>query len=110
MSKEVFVFEVSEKSFNRSVILNSNRIPVLVEFMGIWSEHCIQMEDSLARMAKEFAGQFIFAKVDIEIIREMRVNLKTKHKIYSSKKIKKAIRNPDFKKMLVDSFVSASNF
>ena len=50
-----------------------------------------------------------FAKVDIEIIREMRANQKLKHKIYSSNKIKKVIRNPDFKKLLVDSFASASS-
>lgn len=66
MSKEIFVFEVSEKSFNRSVILNSNRIPVLVEFMGIWSEPCVIMADLFADLAKEFAEQFIFAKIDIE--------------------------------------------
>ncbi len=66
MSKEVFVFEVSEKSFNRSVILNSNKIPVLVEFMGVWSEPCVLMADLFAELAKEFAEQFIFAKVDID--------------------------------------------
>ncbi|WP_455206936.1 tetratricopeptide repeat protein [Kaarinaea lacus] len=66
MNKEVFVFEVSEKSFNRSVILNSNKIPVLVEFMGIWSEPCVLMADLFADLAKEFAEQFIFAKVDID--------------------------------------------
>jgi putative thioredoxin len=66
MSKEVFVFEVSEKSFNRSVILNSNKVPVLVEFMGIWSEPCVVMADLFADLAKEFAEQFIFAKVDID--------------------------------------------
>ena len=66
MGKEAFVFEVSEKSFNRSVILNSNKVPVLVEFMGIWSEPCVVMADLFADLAKEFAKQFIFAKVDID--------------------------------------------
>lgn len=66
MVKDVFVFEVSEKSFNRSVILNSNKIPVLVEFMGVWSEPCVSMADLYTELAKEFTGQFIFAKVDID--------------------------------------------
>jgi putative thioredoxin len=66
MGKEVFVFEVSEKSFNRSVILNSNKIPVVVEFMGILSEPCVIMADLFADLATEFAEQFIFAKVDID--------------------------------------------
>jgi len=47
-----------------------------------------------------------FAKVDKNIISEMRNNLKTKQKIYSSNKIKKTIRNPDFKKLLIGSFAS----
>lgn len=35
MNKQAFIFEISEKSFDRSVILNSNKIPLLVEFMGV---------------------------------------------------------------------------
>ena len=66
MVKDILVFEVSEKSFNRSVILNSNKIPVLVEFMGIWSAPCVTMVDLFTELAKEFAGQFIFARVDID--------------------------------------------
>ena len=66
MDKEALVFEVSEKSFNRSVILNSNKIPVLVEFMGIWSEPCVIMADLFSGLAKEFAERFIFAKIDID--------------------------------------------
>ena len=71
-NQEVFNFEVSNSSFGSSVLPNSHKLPVLVEFMGIWSEHCIKMEDSLAAMAKEFAGQFIFAKVDIDEQQELR--------------------------------------
>ncbi len=50
-----------------------------------------------------------FAKVDKNIISEMRNNLKTKQKIYSSNKIKKTIRHPDFKKLLIGSFASAAS-
>lgn len=66
MTKEAFVFEVSEKSFNRSVILNSNKVPVVVEFMNVWSEPCVLMADSLTQLANEFPEQYIFAKVDID--------------------------------------------
>jgi len=66
MVKDILVFEVSEKSFNRSVILNSNKIPVLVEFMGVWSAPCVTMADLFTELAKEFAGRFIFARVDID--------------------------------------------
>ena len=50
-----------------------------------------------------------FSKVDKNIISEMRNNLKTKQKIYSSNKIKKTIRHPDFKKLLIGSFASAAS-
>ena len=65
-NKEAFIFEISEKSFEDSVIKNSHKIPVLVEFMGIWSGPCIQMSDELSTLAQEFAGDFIFAKIDID--------------------------------------------
>jgi len=39
----------------------------------------------------------------------MRNNLEIKQKIYSSNKIKKTIRNSDFKKLLIDSFASAAS-
>lgn len=64
--QDVFVFEVSKSSFNSSVILNSFKLPVVVEFMGVWSAPCIQMSDTLSGMATEFAGQFVFAKVDVD--------------------------------------------
>jgi len=64
--KEVFIFEVSKQNFESTVIQNSSKIPVLVEFMGVWSGPCIQMSEEISNLAKEFAGQFIFAKVDID--------------------------------------------
>lgn len=77
MSKEVFVFEVNKKSFDQYVLLNSYKIPVIVEFMGVWSGPCIAMDNILSGLAKEFSGQFIFAKVDIdeqsELVKEYKI-------------------------------------
>lgn len=72
MAKEIYIFEVSEKSFDESVIQNSHSLPVIVEFMGYWSEPCIIMSDTLSELATEFASQFIFAKVDIDENAELR--------------------------------------
>lgn len=66
MNKEVFVFEVTQSNFDQAVILNSHKIPVFVEFMGVWSSPCAQMEYVFSDLAKEFSEQFIFAKVDID--------------------------------------------
>lgn len=64
--QDVFIFEVSKSNFNTSVVLNSYKLPVVVEFMGVWSGPCIQMADHLSKLATEFSGQFVFAKVDID--------------------------------------------
>jgi putative thioredoxin len=64
--QEVFIFEVTQGNFNTSVIFNSHKLPVFVEFMGMWSEPCIKTEYLLSEMAREFSGQFIFAKVDTD--------------------------------------------
>lgn len=66
MSKEVFVFEVNQKSFDQYVLLNSHKIPVIVEFMRMWSGPCVAMDNLFSALAREFAEQFIFAKVDID--------------------------------------------
>ena len=64
--QETLIFEVSKNNFNTSVVLNSHKLPVIVEFMGVWSGPCIQMQDTLTKLATEFSGQFVFAKVDVD--------------------------------------------
>ncbi|MBL7003399.1 MAG: tetratricopeptide repeat protein [Gammaproteobacteria bacterium] len=64
--KEVLVFEVSINNFESVVLQNSNKLPVLVEFMGVWSGPCIKMADEITDLAQKFSGQFLLAKVDID--------------------------------------------
>lgn len=66
------ILEVSGSSFDRSVLHNSHRVPVVAEFMGVWSEPCIRMSDELAALAQEFAGQFVFARIDVDEQPELR--------------------------------------
>lgn len=66
MNQQAYIFEVSEPGFPEYVLANSHTRPVLVEFMGVWSEPCVLMADSLHALAQEFAGQFVFAKVDVD--------------------------------------------
>ena len=65
-TKDTFIFELSQSSFDKSAVQNSYKIPVIVEFMGVWSEPCIRLADTLSLLAREFSGQFIFAKVDVD--------------------------------------------
>jgi len=66
MNKQAIIFEVSERSFDKYVIGNSDKAPVFVLFMNVWAEPCIQAADMFSALAKKFAGQFILAKVDID--------------------------------------------
>lgn len=66
MSKQAIIFEVSDRSFDKYVVGNSNKAPVFVAFISTWSEPCIIMSDMLAGLATEFVEQFVFAKVDID--------------------------------------------
>ncbi len=63
---EPLIFEVSQSNFSDVVLFNSNKVPVVVEFMGVWSGPCIQLSDRISDLAKEFPGEFIFAKVDVD--------------------------------------------
>jgi len=72
MSKQAYIFELSAQSFPESALKNSYQIPVLVEFMGVWSGPCVAMANRLSDLAKEFAGDFIFAQVDIDEQQDLR--------------------------------------
>ncbi len=66
MNPRVFVCEVTEKNFSSAVLENSYKLPVLVIFMGVWSEPCFVVSDIFSGLAKEFAGKFVLAKVDVD--------------------------------------------
>lgn len=72
MTDQAYIFELTASSFEQSAVQNSHRIPVLVEFMGVWSGPCIAMSDRLAVLATELAGQFVFARIDIDEQQELR--------------------------------------
>lgn len=66
MSKDVYIFEATAENFEQVVIQNSNKLPVVTLFMAVWSEPCFVLSEIFSKLAKEFAGQFIFTKVDID--------------------------------------------
>ncbi len=66
MSKDVYIFEATEASFDQLVLQNSNKVPVVTLFMGIWSEPSFVLSEMFSKLAKEFPEQFVFVKVDID--------------------------------------------
>ena len=71
-TKEVYNFEISDDNFDQVVIMNSYKLPVFVLFMSPISAACVAMENALIDYANEFAGQFILARLDIDMFTEIR--------------------------------------
>jgi putative thioredoxin len=61
-----FVIDVTEASFEADVIGTSMQVPVVIDFWADWCEPCKQLSPVLEKLAEEYDGRFILAKVDVE--------------------------------------------
>ncbi len=66
MSDSPYVLDVNSDSFSQIVLENSRRFPVLVEFWADWCAPCRALTPVLEKLADEFGGQFLVAKVNTE--------------------------------------------
>ena len=60
------VIDVDENDFQQKVIDASNQVPVVVDLWAEWCGPCKQLSPVLEKIAAEFNGKFILAKVDID--------------------------------------------
>ena len=58
--------DVTDASFDKDVIQQSMKTPVLVDFWAPWCGPCQMMKPLLEKLADEFKGKFILAKVNVE--------------------------------------------
>ena len=78
MSKSPYIHNVSAQNFQALVIENSLKQPVLVDFWADWCEPCKTVMPMLAKLAEEYAGKFILAKVDTEQEKELAAHFSIK--------------------------------
>jgi putative thioredoxin len=60
------VIEVGDDDFQEKVIERSKRVPVLVDFYGLWCQPCRILSPILEKLSKEANGKFILAKVNVD--------------------------------------------
>jgi putative thioredoxin len=61
-----YSLDVDERSFDQAVIERSRKVPVLVDFWAEWCAPCKALKPILEKLADEYGGRFVLAKVDAD--------------------------------------------
>jgi len=60
------VYDTSDATFDADVIERSLTVPVVIDFWAEWCGPCKQLSPVLERLAGEYGGRFVLAKLDVD--------------------------------------------
>ena len=66
-----YAFDVDSSNFEQIVIEGSKQVPVVVDFWAPWCGPCKVLKPILEKLAEEYAGKFILAKVNSDENQEL---------------------------------------
>lgn len=64
MSESPYIIDVTQGNFDQVVLEGSRERPVMVDFWADWCQPCQMLTPVLAKLAREYGGRFILAKVN----------------------------------------------
>ncbi len=59
-------YDVEEANFDELVVARSHQVPVLLDIGAEWCSPCLVLGPMLEKLANEYAGRFVLAKVDAD--------------------------------------------
>lgn len=66
MADSPWIIEPTAETFEKEVVERSMSVPVVMDFWATWCQPCLMLAPILEKLANEYKGQFILAKVETE--------------------------------------------